>query len=87
MRDLRKHVSRERRLTVDFVGAVELDARHAAMLIDREGERVSLAFDIDEMSAADLIGEITQRYPVHDLFVENPPIEEIVAELYGGREG
>ena len=87
LRDLRKHVSRERRLTVDFVGDVELDARHAAMLIGREGERVSLAFDIDEMSAADLIGEITQRYPVHDLFVENPPIEEIVAQLYGGREG
>ncbi len=87
LRDLRRHVSRARRLTVDFVGDVELDARHAAMLIAREGERVSLAFDIDEMSAADLIGEITQRYPVHDLFVENPPIEEIVAQLYRGREG
>lgn len=87
LRDLRNHVSRERRLTVDFSGDVELTPEHKAMLISREGERVSFAFDIDETSAADLIADVTRCYPVHDLFVENPPIEEIVAQLYGGREG
>jgi ABC-2 type transport system ATP-binding protein len=32
----------------------------------------------------DLIGRITARYAVHDLYVENPPIEEVVAQLYQG---
>ena len=32
------------------------------------------------------IGRIAARHPIRDLFVQNPPIEEIVARLYGGVE-
>jgi ABC-type uncharacterized transport system ATPase subunit len=29
-----------------------------------------------------MIGRIAKNYPVHDLYVENPPIESIIARLY-----
>jgi ABC-2 type transport system ATP-binding protein len=45
-------------------------------------ESFELAFDPGRVSPATLIARITARYDVRDLFVENPPIEEIIAELY-----
>jgi len=41
-----------------------------------------LAFDPIKISAASLISQITSQHEVEDLFVENPPIEELIAELY-----
>ena len=85
--DLRRSVSRQRWLTIDLE-----DAGWAADVTDpqaevmkREGNRVVLAFDPQEVSPAALIGRLTARHPVHDLFVENPPIETIIAEIYAAK--
>jgi ABC-2 type transport system ATP-binding protein len=51
-------------------------------LLAQSGRTVTLAFDPQQISAASLIRQITTNYDIEDLFVENPPIEEIVAELY-----
>jgi ABC-2 type transport system ATP-binding protein len=80
--DLRARVTRQRWLTVDLADdntAIE-DAQ--ATVIRREGQRVCLAFDPQQVSPAELIGRITSRHPIRDLFVENPPIETIIAKLY-----
>ncbi len=81
---LRASVTRDRRLIVDLEeedGEVtDTDAR----VVRREGARVYLAFDPDRVPTATLIGRIAANHPVRDLFVENPPIEEIIAELYRG---
>ncbi|NJL22884.1 MAG: ABC transporter, partial [Leptolyngbyaceae cyanobacterium SM1_3_5] len=50
--------------------------------IAQEGRTVTLSFDPIKISAAALIHQITADYEIADLLVENPPIEEIVAELY-----
>jgi len=80
--ELRARVTTERRLIVDLpddAGAVtDPDAR----LVSREGSRVTLAFEPERISAAELIARLPRTYPVRDLFVENPPIEEIIAQLY-----
>ncbi|MBI2920013.1 MAG: ATP-binding cassette domain-containing protein [Planctomycetes bacterium] len=80
---LRQSVTRERWLTLDLVeekGAIEdPDAR----VVERDGLRVRLAFDPEKVSPAVLVARIAARHPVRDLFVENPPIEAIVARLYG----
>ena len=55
-----------------------------ARLLHREGRRVTLAFDPERVSAPALISRLTQRHPVRDLFVEEPPIEELIARLYEG---
>ena len=50
--------------------------------IKREGRRFTLRFDPDQVPTAALISRIASRYPVRDLFVEEPPIEQIIAQLY-----
>ena len=83
---LRASVTRERWLTVDLAeenGVVEdPDAR----VVERDGRRVRLAFDPEKVSPAALVARIAARHAVRDLFVENPPIETIVARLYGERK-
>jgi ABC-2 type transport system ATP-binding protein len=85
---LRDSVLGERRLTLDLVdGSEEIDDP-AVRAIGREAQRVQLAFDPREVSTTELISRLTARHAVRDLFVEDPPIEEVVARLYesgGGR--
>ena len=80
--ELRHRVSRERWLTVDLVHAGDSIADPAATVIRQDGPRVCLAFDPQQVSTADLIHRVTRAHAIRDLFVENPPIETIVARLY-----
>jgi len=82
---LRQRFGRERWLTIDLVAADEELVAEAlgARLVQREGARCCLAFDPERVGPAELIAQVTARHAVRDLFVENPPIEEIVARIYG----
>ena len=79
---LRESITPERRLIVDLEeqDAAVTDAE--ATVMRREGHRVHLSFDPRRTPAADLIARIASNHPVRDLFVESPPIEEIVARMY-----
>ena len=82
--ELRARVTRERWLTIDLAdgesdGAID---DPDVTVIRREGQRVCLAFDPQRVAPAELIRRVTSRHAIHDLFVENPPIEAIVARLY-----
>jgi len=76
----RSHV--ERHLTLDLVEPGEEIAEPGVRILEREGLRVRLAFDPVEVSTTGLISRLTARHAVRDLFVENPPIEEVIAQLY-----
>ena len=80
--ELRARVSSERRLIVDLEGEFDELGETEARLIRREGHRWHLAYDPERIATAELIGRITAAHEVRDLFVENPPIEEIIAQLY-----
>jgi ABC-2 type transport system ATP-binding protein len=80
--DLRARVSRERWLTIDLADAAEEISDPEASVVRREGHRVCLAFDPQHVPPAELIARLTARHAVLDLFVENPPIETIIARLY-----
>ena len=85
--DLRRRISGERRLVVDLAegeGRIEMAG---AQVISRSGQRVQLRFDPDAVSAAELIRRVTSAHAVRDLFVENPPIEEIIAQIYQEEHG
>jgi ABC-2 type transport system ATP-binding protein len=84
--ELRSRVTRERRLIVDLEREGEEVADPDAEVIQHEGHRVWLSFDPERVSAAELIARVTARHSIRDLYVENPPIEEIVARLYRERE-
>jgi ABC-2 type transport system ATP-binding protein len=88
LEELRARVTRERRLLIDLADLEPEVSEEGARLVRRDG--LELAFDPARVSPAELIARVTSRHSVRDLFVENPPIEEIVAELYHGaaaREG
>ena len=80
--DLRARVTQERRLIVDLAEDKEWVEDPDAVAVRQNGRRLHLSFDPARVSAAELIGRITSRYAIRDLYLENPPIEEIVAQLY-----
>lgn len=80
--ELRARVTRERRLIVDLESEGDTVSDEEAEVLRREGPRVWLRFDPERVPAAGLIARITARHAIRDLFVENPPIEEIIARLY-----
>jgi ABC-2 type transport system ATP-binding protein len=79
--DLRARVTRERWLTIDLTDDEWTDEPETTV-IRREGARVVLAFDPQVVTPAELIRRVTSKHAVKDLFVENPPIETIIARLY-----
>lgn len=83
LEDLRQRVTRERWLLVDLQNPEEAICDPDATVLRREGPRVWLQFDPARVTPAALISRITARHAVRDLFVQNPPIEEIIARLYG----
>lgn len=79
---LRARVTTERRLIVDLVHEEDWLEDPDATVVRRDRARLTLRFDPERIPAAQLIARITARYAIRDLYVENPPIEEIIARLY-----
>jgi len=79
---LRKKMAPERYLIVDLEKAhdtiYDLDAR----LVKQEGHRVWLSYNPEKVLTQKLIARITTKHAIRDLFIENPPIEELIAKLY-----
>lgn len=84
--ELRASVTTERRLIIDLIDENEEVMDPEATVAHREGARVHLRFDPETTSTADLIARITSKHSIRDLFVENLPIEEIVARLYARKQ-
>ena len=82
MEELRSRVTRERRLIIDLIDADQSIADPDVAFVAQNGNRVHLQFDPDRVQTAELISRITAKYAIKDLFVENPPIEEIISRLY-----
>ena len=86
LENLRNRITRERRLVVDLVDPQAAISDPHAEITQRNHHRVHLKFNPDTVSAAELIARITTNHQVRDLFVENPPIEEIIAQIYQREE-
>lgn len=82
--ELRGRVTRDRLLIVDLLDEHASVEDPDAEVIHREGHRVTLRFDPERVATAVLIARLTAAHPVRDLFVHNPPIEEVIAKLYDG---
>lgn len=81
---LREQISMERRLIVDLMSESDTICDPEATVVRQEGHRVYLQFDPTKSSPPELIARIIARHAIRDLYVENLPIEEIVAKLYRG---
>lgn len=79
---LRKKIAPERRLIVDLQNEFDTISDPEAVLIKQEQHRVWLSFNPVLTPTPELISRIALQHPIKDLYVENPPIEEIIAKLY-----
>lgn len=82
--DLRRKVSPQRRITVDLAradGPIELPG---VEVLSRENRRVVLQYDPAVHPTAEVIAALADSHDIQDLFVENPPIDQIIAHLYSG---
>ncbi|HET6485419.1 MAG TPA: ATP-binding cassette domain-containing protein [Spirochaetia bacterium] len=79
---LRAQVTNERQLIIDLKDGSLRVSDPDAISVEQEGHRARIRFDPSRIAAPELIARMSARFPVADLTVENPPIEEIVARLY-----
>lgn len=82
LENLRSKISPERLLIVDFVDDNAQISDLGVDIIQHSGNRANFSFNPEQISASELIAKVTAEHPVRDLFVENPPIEEIIARMY-----
>lgn len=82
--DLRRRFSQERWLTVDLVEASGVVDEPGVTVVSRDHARVCLQFDPAVLATDEVIRRVTAKHAVRDLFVENPPIERIIARIYEG---
>src|SRR5712691_10755009 len=80
---IRDRLGTERTLVVDLVDDVASPlVVAAAREVRADGPRRWLQFNRLETTAAELIAEVAERYPLHDLTIEEPDIESIVRRIY-----
>ena len=82
---LRARYGAERRVTVEFDQAPVLQASFAALLVEQQGHRATFA--VEGRHAAAFVAGLTAEHAVHDLVVENLPIEEIISRVYESGRG
>jgi ABC-2 type transport system ATP-binding protein len=79
---LRTRFGRQRTLVIDLDEEAEQLAIPQAELVRRDGPRAWLRFDREATTAAALIADVTARYRIRDLTIEEPEIENIVRSIY-----
>ena len=77
---LRRKVSNERLVRLEQNRPISVD-EPGLRLVQQDGPRVVLAFDPDHQNTADIIRTLSANYPVADILIENPPIEELIMRL------
>ncbi|MDR7857770.1 ATP-binding cassette domain-containing protein [Tissierella sp.] len=83
LQSLRNTVSKDRRLIIDFDEGVNGFSIEGVTHISQEENRLILDFNPEIITPADLITFLSSNYNITDILIENPPIEEIIAKIYG----
>lgn len=84
LQSLREKVSHERRLILEFDEGENGLFIEGTTLVKEEDNRITIDFNPNIITPADLIAQLATKYKISDILVENQPIEEVIAELYGG---
>ena len=85
--ELKARYSMDRQLVVDLPdhdGPLVLDG---AQEIRREGPRIWLRFDPRKTPVAGLVGELTSRYAIADLVIEEIDLEDVVRRIFAEQTG
>jgi ABC-2 type transport system ATP-binding protein len=80
--DLRRMSSARRTLMIDLAAGVANVELEGAELVRREGDRLWLEYDPEQVATHELIARAAAAFPIRDLTVADRPIEEVVAQVY-----
>jgi ABC-2 type transport system ATP-binding protein len=80
--EIKHRYGKKRRLIVDLAEDYAEIVVPFTNIIRREDHRAWLEFNRDEISASKLIAQLTAKYDINDLTIEEPEIESIVAGIY-----
>lgn len=83
LQSLRNTVSKDRRLILNISEGTNGFSIKGTTLVRKENNKLIIDFDPDIITPADLIAMLSTKYQIKDILIENPPIEEIIAKLYG----
>ncbi len=82
--EIKEKYGTSRTLQVDFSENVEKIDIPGIQVIEDKGNKKRFKFSKDEIQISGLINELTQKYSIVDLTVQEPEIEGIIREIYQG---
>jgi ABC-2 type transport system ATP-binding protein len=84
LQTLRDRFGGKRKLVVDFVEQQDFTtlALEGVAVAMQDGLRVTYEFERAAITASELIGQLSARYRIHDLVVQEPEIETTIRRIY-----
>jgi ABC-2 type transport system ATP-binding protein len=80
--EIKRRYGKKRRLIIDLADDYNEISLPGVSVISRIDHRACLEFNRDEMTASELIAQVTKKYDITDLTIEDPEIAIIVAGIY-----
>ena len=75
----------KRQLIVDFMEDYESVNVEGGMIAERDGTRMTIHFSSQEITASELINQLSAHYRIRDLEVREPDIETTIRRIYEDR--
>ncbi|MDP4160869.1 MAG: ATP-binding cassette domain-containing protein [Bacillota bacterium] len=79
---IKEKFGKERVLIIDLEEAIAGFSVNGAEVIKQEGNRQWLKFNRDVMSTSQLISQISEKYEIKDLSIQDPEIEVMIRNIY-----
>ena len=82
---LRERFGDKRQLIVDFAEEFDAITIDGVEVINQQGHRITFQFTSQEISASELINQLSAQFRIRDLEVREPDIETTIRRIYEGR--
>jgi ABC-2 type transport system ATP-binding protein len=80
--ELNRRILGEKHLIIDLNDEKDVIEPAHTKIVEKSSHRIRLSFDPKIVSTKTLVNSIMDQYDIHDLTIENPPIEKLIAKLY-----
>ena len=80
---LKKKYQQEKRLTVEFLGILETPDLREFDVVKIEDNRLEVKYDPEKLPVHGLVKRISALGAIKDITVGEPPVEELIAQIYG----
>jgi len=76
------HIKQERKILLELMDEnLKLNIPNVG-IVQQEGAKMTLSYDASKVNISDLLKQIVNEYPIKEIFIESPKIEEVIARIY-----